>query len=110
MPDSILTLADVAGLLKAAGKTVYRELPLMPDPPIKIGMKAAHPGAFIRREIFGELKLSVAKAASPAGMALRIEKAFGVSMETLIGMQAWHDIPAMRGRAKQIDARRFAAA
>jgi plasmid maintenance system antidote protein VapI len=24
-------------------------------------------------------------------MALRIEKAFGVKMETLLNMQAWHD-------------------
>ena len=101
----------------------------MTNPPIKIGMQPPHPGAFIREEILDELKLSVAKAARALGvrratlsdlvnakaalspeMALRIEKAFGVSMETLLNMQAWHDVCVMRARTDEIDVRRFAAA
>ncbi len=35
-------------------------------------------------------------------MALRIEKAFGVKMETLLNMKAWHDAYAMRQRAGEI--------
>jgi plasmid maintenance system antidote protein VapI len=35
-------------------------------------------------------------------MALRIEKAFGVKMETLLNMQAWHDAYAMRQREGEI--------
>ena len=101
----------------------------MTTPPIKIGMKPPHPGVFIRDEILDELNLSVAAAAGALGvrratlsdfvnakaalspeMALRIEKAFGVSMETLLKMQAWHDVCAMRERADEIDVRRFVAA
>lgn len=37
-------------------------------------------------------------AALSAEMALRIEKAFGVKMETLLNMQAWHEAYAMRQR------------
>jgi plasmid maintenance system antidote protein VapI len=35
-------------------------------------------------------------------MALRIEKAFGVQMETLLNMQAWHDAYTLRQRAGEI--------
>ena len=93
---------------------------------IKIGMKPSHPGDFIRTEVLDELGLSVSKAAevlnvrratlsdlvngkssmSPE-MALRIEKAFGVSMDTLLKMQAWHDGYAMRERAGKIKVKRF---
>jgi addiction module HigA family antidote len=41
-------------------------------------------------------------AALSAEMALRIEKAFGVKMETLLDMQAWHDAYTMRQRAGEI--------
>ena len=77
---------------------------------IKITMAPSHPGDFIRTEIVEELGLSVAKAAEILGvhrttlsdllnsnatlsaeMALRIEKAFGISMDTLLRMQAWYD-------------------
>ena len=72
-----------------------------------------HPGGFVRTEILEPLKLSVTAAAlgvtqvalsaflnersalSPE-MALRIEKAFGVSMETLMRMQGSYDIARMR--------------
>lgn len=92
----------------------------------KIGMRPSHPGEFIRDEILAELNLSVAKAAEILGvrratlsdlvnknaslspeMALRIEKAFGVSMDTMLRMQAWHDSHSMRQRAGEIDVKRF---
>ena len=93
---------------------------------LKIGMQPAHPGSFIRIEIVDELGLSVARAAEILGvrratlsdllnekaalspeMALRIEKAFGVSMDTLLRMQAWYDSHAMRQRAGDIKISRY---
>ena len=47
------------------------------------------------------------KAALSAEMALRIEKAFGVDMDTLLRMQAWFDSYAMRERAGDINVERF---
>jgi addiction module HigA family antidote len=98
----------------------------MNDKPIKVGMKPPHPGDFIRTEILDELKLSITqaaeilgvrratlsdlvneKAALSAEMALRIEKAFGVSMDTLLRMQAWYDSYAMRQREDEISVRRY---
>ena len=92
----------------------------------KIGMKPPHPGRFIRKEILDELNLSVVQAAEILGvrratlsdlvngkaslspeMALRIEKAFGVSMDTLLRMQAWHDSYTMRQRAGEIEVKRY---
>jgi antitoxin HigA-1 len=92
----------------------------------KIGMKPPHPGSFIREEILDELGLSVSRAAEVLGvrratlsdlvngkaalspeMALRIEKAFGVSMDTLLRMQAWYDSYTMRQRAAEIDVKRY---
>ena len=40
-------------------------------------------------------------------MALHIEKAFGVKMDTLMGMQASYDIAQTRKREKQIHVRRI---
>jgi plasmid maintenance system antidote protein VapI len=40
-------------------------------------------------------------------MALRIEKAFGVKMDTLMRMQASYDIAKTRKREKQIHVRRI---
>jgi addiction module HigA family antidote len=98
----------------------------MDHAPVKVGMRPSPPGEFIREEMLNELGLSVARAAEVLGvrratlsdlvngnaalspeMALRIEKAFGVSMDTLLRMQAWHDGYAMRQRAAEIDVRRF---
>jgi addiction module HigA family antidote len=98
----------------------------MTDQPVKIGMKPPHPGSFVREEILDDLGLSVAQAAEILGvrratlsdlvngnaalspeMALRIEKAFGVSMDTLLRMQAWHDSYTMRQRADEIDVKRY---
>ncbi len=98
----------------------------MDDAAVKVGMRPASPGGFIRAEILGELGLSVTRAAELLGvrratlseqvngrtalspeMALRIEKAFGVSMDTLLRMQAWHDSYTMRQRAGEIAVKRF---
>lgn len=98
----------------------------MTEATITIGMKPPHPGVFIREEILEPLDLSVAQASEVLGvrratlsdlvnskaglspeMALRIEKAFGVSMDTLLKMQAWFDACAMRERADQISVKRF---
>lgn len=98
----------------------------MTDAPVAIGMRPPHPGAFIREEILEPFDLSIAQAADALGvrratlsdlvngktalspeMALRIEKAFGMSMDTLLKMQAWFDACAMRDRADQIPVKRF---
>lgn len=81
----------------------------------------AHPGGFIRHEIIEPLGLSVTAAAAVLGvtratlstllnerahlspeMALRVEKAFGVSMDTLMRMQNSYDIARTRKREKEI--------
>ena len=93
---------------------------------INIRMRPSSPGEFVRDEVLQELGLSVSRAAELLGvrratisnlvngkaamspeMALRIEKAFGVSMDTLLHMQAWHDSYMMRQRAKDIAVQRF---
>jgi addiction module HigA family antidote len=84
-----------------------------------------HPGDFIRTEIIAPARLSVTAAAAlqvsrPAlssllngradlsgDMALRIEKAFGVKMDTLMKMQSAYDIAQTRKREKEIRVRRF---
>jgi addiction module HigA family antidote len=94
--------------------------------PAKIAMAPPHPGVFVREEILDELGLTVSAAAQAldvrratlsdlingnaalsAEMALRIEKAFGMKMETLLNMQAWYDAHAMRLRADEIDVKRY---
>jgi antitoxin HigA-1 len=47
------------------------------------------------------------RAALSSEMALRIEKAFGVSMDTLMRMQNSYDIAQTRSRAGQIKVARF---
>ncbi|MGH9715832.1 MAG: HigA family addiction module antitoxin [Candidatus Acidiferrales bacterium] len=90
----------------------------MKDPP--------HPGDFIRMEIIAPAGLWVTAAAAalqvsrPAlssllngkadlsgDMALRIEKAFGVKMDTLMPMQTSYDIAKTRKREKQVLVRRI---
>ncbi len=85
-----------------------------------------HPGDFIRTEIIEPVGLSVTAAAAALSvsrpalssllnrkadlsgeMALRIEKAFGVKMETLMRMQSAFDIAKTRSRAKEIRVQRF---
>ena len=102
---------------------------LMTKNGIEITMTPSHPGDFIRTEIVEELGLSIAKAAEILGvhqvtlsdllnsnatlsaeMALRIEKAFGISMDTLLRMQAWYDAAQMRVRADEIEVKRYQSA
>ena len=87
----------------------------------------AHPGGFIRGEILEPLELSVTAAAAALGvtratlstllnershlspeMALRLEKAFGVSMDTLMRMQNSYDIAQARKREGEIKVAPFA--
>ncbi len=86
----------------------------------------AHPGGFVKSEIINALGLSVTRAASVLGvtrpalsalvneraalsseMALRLEKAFGVSMDTLMRMQNSYDIAQARKREGDIQVARF---
>lgn len=89
----------------------------------------AHPGGFVKHEIIEPLELSVTEAAKVLGvtrpalsallneraalsseMALRLEKAFGVSMDTLMRMQNSFDIAQARKRAGKIKVARYAGA
>ncbi len=73
--------------------------------------RPAHPGQFIRMEVIAPLRLSVTEAAKVLGvtrpalsaflngraalspdMALRVEKAFGPKMDTLLRMQTAHEV------------------
>jgi addiction module HigA family antidote len=90
--------------------------------------KPVHPGQFIRMEILEPLHLTVTRAAEALNitrpalsallneraslspeMALRIEKAFGVKMDTLLRMQTAHDIAEARTRADEIEVHPFVA-
>jgi addiction module HigA family antidote len=85
-----------------------------------------HPGDFIRPEIIEPAGLSVTAAAAAlqvsrptlssllnskadlsGEMALRIEKAFGVKIDTLMRMQSAYDIAKTRSREREIRVRRF---
>lgn len=82
----------------------------------------AHPGGFVKTEVIEPLGLSVTAAADVLGvtraalsallneradlsseMAIRIEKAFGISMETLMRMQNSFDIAEARKRAAAVN-------
>ena len=86
----------------------------------------SHPGGFIKTEILAPLDLSVTEAALALGvtrpalsaflneraalspdMAIRIEKAFGLKLETLMRMQNAYDIAEARRRAPSIKVKRF---
>lgn len=86
----------------------------------------AHPGGFVKHEVLKPLGLSVTEAADALGvtrpalsallneraqlspeMAIRIEKAFGVSMETLMRMQNSYDIAQARKRDAEIKVERY---
>ena len=92
-------------------------------------MVPPHLGVFIREEIVDELGLTVSETAKILGvrratlsdlingnsalspeMALRIEKAFGLKMETPLNMQAWHDAHQMRKRQDDIKIKPYRAA
>jgi addiction module HigA family antidote len=85
-----------------------------------------HPGDFIRTEMIEPAGLTVTAAAAalqvsrPAlssllngkaslsgDMGLRLEKAFGVKMDTLMRMQASYDIARTRRRENKIHVRRI---
>lgn len=98
----------------------------MSKKPIPIGMMPSPPGEFIREEILAPLGLSISKAAAlmkmrrptlsdivndkarlTSDVALRIEKAFGVSMDLLLRMQATYEAAKARERAGEIDIERY---
>ena len=85
-----------------------------------------HPGQFIRLEILDPLGLSVTQAAKVIGvtrptlsallneraslspeMALRIEKAFGPKMDTLLRMQTAYEVAKVRDREQDIKVKRY---
>ena len=91
--------------------------------------RPAHPGGFVKTEIIEPLGLSVTDAARALGitrpalstflnehtslsadMALRVEKAFGVSMDTLMRMQNSYDIAEARKREGEISVARYVSA
>lgn len=90
--------------------------------------RPAHPGQFIRMEVIGPLGLSVTQAAKVLGvtrpalsallngraalspdMALRIEKAFGPKMDTLLRIQTAYEIAEAREREEDIKVKRYVA-
>ena len=95
----------------------------------KIGMPPVHPGEFLRDEVVEALGLSVSRAAEILGvrratlssllnanaslspeMALRFEKAFGISMDMMLRMQALYDAETMRAQADSVAVQRYMAA
>jgi len=89
-------------------------------------MRPSHPGQFIRMEVIDPLGLSVTDAAKALGvtrpalsallngraalspeMALRIEKAFGPKMDTLLRMQTSFEIYEARKREREIKVKRY---
>src|SRR2546425_9441738 len=90
--------------------------------------RPAHPGQFVRMEILEPLGLNVTEAARVLGvtraalsallngraalspdMALRIEKAFGPKMDTLLRMQIAYEIAEARDREGDIKVKRYVA-
>jgi antitoxin HigA-1 len=89
---------------------------------------AVHPGEWLRSEIVEPHALSVTataeklrvtrqamssllngKAGVSAEMAIRFEKAFGLRADTLLRMQAAHDLAAARAHERDIRVERIAA-
>jgi antitoxin HigA-1 len=90
--------------------------------------RPAHPGQFVRMEVIEPLGLSVTQAAKVLGvtrsalsallngraalstdMAVRIEKAFGPKMDTLLRMQTAYEIALARDREGDIKVKRYVA-
>ena len=90
--------------------------------------RPAHPGQFLRMEVIEPLDLSVTRAAKVLGvtrpalsallngraalssdMALRVEKAFGLKMDTLLRMQTAYEIAEARERESAIKVKRYVA-
>lgn len=92
-----------------------------------MGMKnPPHPGEIVREEIIKALGLTVTSAAEILGvrratlsdvvngrasvtaeMALRLEKAFGVSKDLLLRMQAGYDAAQARLHSNEVKVKRF---
>ncbi len=89
-------------------------------------MDPVHPGEVLKEDVLAEAGLTVAKAAEILGvgrpalsavlngraslspeMALRFEKAFGISMDLMLKMQLQHDIAKTRKLAKGIKVQRY---
>ena len=96
---------------------------------MQVEMTPSHTGEFIRLEAIDELGLRVArtarilrvcratlyvlqngKAALPPEIALRKEKALGVSRRQLLRMQALHAAAGMNAISDKIDIRRYQSA
>lgn len=90
---------------------------------------AVHPGVWLKAEIVDPSGLSVTATADKLGvsrpamssllngraglsaeMAIRFEKAFGLQADTLLRMQAAHDLTAARAKASSIKVERVAMA
>ncbi len=90
--------------------------------------RPAHPGQFIKMEVIEPLGLSVTEAAKALGvtraalsallngraalspdMALRVEKAFGPKMDTLLRMQTAYEIAETRDKEAKIKVKRYVA-
>jgi len=90
---------------------------------------AVHPGEWLREEIVGPHNLSVTALARHFGvsrqavsgllngrtgltadMAIRFEKAFGLSADTLCRMQTAHELATARGREQEIQVEPIGAA
>ncbi|MGH8565616.1 MAG: HigA family addiction module antitoxin [Gammaproteobacteria bacterium] len=91
-----------------------------------MGMTPPHPGDFLRMEVLEPHQLNVTQAAELLGvrratlsdllngnaalspeMALRWDKAFGVSMEMMLRMQAAYDAAQMRQLAGSVKVKRY---
>ena len=89
-------------------------------------LSPAHPGEVIKEDVIGAYGLSVTAAARALGvgrpalsavlngraslspdMALRCEKAFGISMDLLLKMQLQFDITQVRKAAKNMKVQKF---
>jgi addiction module HigA family antidote len=98
----------------------------MKNQPLHIGMNPSHPATFLKQEIIEPYGLSVEQTAEVLGvtnevlsnvivngspispeLALRIEKAFNVSMDMLLKMQAWHDSYMMRQKENDIHVKQY---
>lgn len=89
-------------------------------------LDSAHPGELLKEDVFAPAGLSVTRAAEILGvgrpalsavlngraglspdMAIRVEKAFGISMDLLLKMQLQFDIARARRTARSIKVQRF---
>jgi addiction module HigA family antidote len=89
---------------------------------------AVHPGPWLKRNVVDHFRMSVTEAAErlhvtrqamsnllngnaglSAEMAIRFEKAFGLRAETLMRMQAAHELAEARAHEDEIQVERVAA-